>query len=120
MRYTEHGILLPDNNALERLIRPVALGRANWLFAGPERGARATATMYSLIGRARLNGIEPYGWLKDALDKLPGWPASRVHEMLPLAWPATSTSEQEMHCRFLLDVVVSQGSAVVESFSNEN
>lgn len=91
-RYTEHGILLPDNNALERLIRPIAIGRANWLFAGSERGARAAATMYSLLGTARLNGIEPYGWLKDTLDKLPAWPASRVNELLPLARPAASLS----------------------------
>ena len=72
------------------MIRPIAIGRANWLFAGSERGARAAATMYSLLGTCRLNGIEPYGWLKDTLDKLPAWPASRVNELLPLAWPAAS------------------------------
>ncbi|CAJ4319737.1 hypothetical transposase [Burkholderia pseudomallei] len=90
LRYTEHGILLPDNNALERLIRPIAIGRANWLFAGSHRGARAAATMYSLLGTCRLNDIEPYGWLKDTLDKLPAWPSSRVNELLPLARPTAS------------------------------
>ena len=57
IRYTENGILLPDNNALERQIRPIALGRANWTFAGSPRGARAAATMYSLLGTARLNAF---------------------------------------------------------------
>jgi transposase len=85
IRYTESGILLPDNNALERQIRPIALGRGNWLFAGSPRGAKAAATMYSLLGTARLNGFEPYAWLKDTLQKLPSYPVNRVHELLPLA-----------------------------------
>jgi hypothetical protein len=84
IRYTENGVLLPDNNALERQIRPIALGRANWMFAGAPRGARAAATMYSLIGTARLNGIEPYAWLERTLEQLPSYPANRVHELLPL------------------------------------
>ena len=85
IRYTESGILLPDNNALERQIRPIALGRANWTFAGSPRGARAAATMYSLLGTARLNGFEPYAWLKDTLEKLPSYPVNRAYELLPLA-----------------------------------
>ncbi|SOE56898.1 IS66 C-terminal element [Caballeronia arationis] len=63
----------------------LALGRANWTFAGSPRGARAAATMYSLLGTARLNGFEPYAWLKDTLEKLPSYPVNRVHELLPLA-----------------------------------
>jgi transposase len=85
IRYTENGVLLPDNNALERQIRPIALGRSNWMFAGSPRGARAAATMYSLIGTARLNGIEPYAWLERTLEQLPSYPVNRVHELLPLA-----------------------------------
>jgi hypothetical protein len=85
IRYTQSGVLLPDNNALERQIRPIALGRVNWTFAGSPRGARATATMYSLLGTARLNGFEPYAWLKETLEKLPSYPVNRVHELLPLA-----------------------------------
>jgi hypothetical protein len=84
IRYTENGVLLPDNNALERQIRPIALGRSNWLFAGSPRGARAAATMYSLIGTARPNGIEPYAWLKRTLERLPSYPVNRVHALLPL------------------------------------
>ncbi|MEQ5841405.1 IS66 family transposase [Paraburkholderia acidicola] len=85
IRYTENGVLLPDNNALERQIRPIALGRSNWMFAASPRGARAAATMYSLIGTARLNGIEPYAWLERTLEQLPSYPVNRVHELLPLA-----------------------------------
>ncbi|MFM0495818.1 transposase domain-containing protein [Paraburkholderia caledonica] len=85
IRYTDSGILLPDNNALERQIRAIALGRANWMFAGSPRGARAAATMYPLLGTARLNDFEPYAWLKDTLEKLPSYPVNRVHELLPLA-----------------------------------
>jgi transposase len=85
IRYTENGVLLPDNNALERQIRPIALGRSNWMFAASPRGARAVATMYSLIGTARLNGVEPYAWLERTLEQLPSYPVNRVHELLPLA-----------------------------------
>ncbi|TPQ39057.1 transposase domain-containing protein [Cupriavidus pinatubonensis] len=55
------------------------------MFAGSPRGGRAAATMYSLLGTCRLNGIEPYGWLKDTLERLPAHPISQVHELLPLA-----------------------------------
>ena len=84
VRYTESGILEPDNNRLERAIRPIAVGRANFMFVGSPRGGRAAATMYSLLGTCRLNGIEPYAWLKDTLERLPAHPISRVHELLPL------------------------------------
>ncbi|MGT2460343.1 IS66 family transposase (plasmid) [Cupriavidus basilensis] len=85
VRYTESGILEPDNNRLERAIRPIAVGRANFMFVGSPRGGRAAATMYSLLGTCRLNGIEPYAWLRDTLERLPAHPISRVHELLPLA-----------------------------------
>ncbi|WP_321795289.1 IS66 family transposase [Caballeronia sp. J97] len=84
VRYTESGVLLPDKNALDRQIRRNAPGRPNWTFAGSPRGARATATMYPLLGTARVNGLEPYAWLKVTLEKLPSHPVNRVHELLPL------------------------------------
>ena len=55
------------------------------MFAGSPRGARAAATMYPLLGTARLNDFEPYAWLKDTREKLPSYPVNRVHELLPLA-----------------------------------
>lgn len=87
-RYTEHGVLLPDNNAMERTIRPIAVGRSNYLFAGSVRGGCASATMYSLLGTAKLNGLNPYNWLKDTLTRLPSHPSNRVAELLPLVWPS--------------------------------
>jgi transposase len=87
VRYTDNGVLQPDNNAMERAIRPIAVGRSNYLFAGSVRGGRAAATMYSLLGTAKLNGLNPYAWLKDVLTRLPSHPSNRVAELLPLAWP---------------------------------
>jgi hypothetical protein len=84
VRYAESGILLPDNNAIERAIRPIALGRNNYLFAGSPRGGRAAATMYSLLSTARLNDFNPYDWLKNTLTQLPSHPSNRVAELLPL------------------------------------
>jgi transposase len=84
VRYTENGVLQPDNNAIERAIRPIAVGRANYLFVGSPRGGHAAATMYSLLGTARLNGLNPYDWLKETLTQLPSCPSNRVAELLPL------------------------------------
>ena len=85
VRYTENGVLLPDNNAMERMIRPIAVGRNNYLFVGSPRGGQVAATMYSLLSTARLNGLNPYDWLKDTLTRLPSQPSNRVDELLPLA-----------------------------------
>jgi transposase len=85
IRYTESGVLLPDNNAIEQAIRPIAVGSSNYLFAGSARGGHAAATMYSLIGTAKLNGLNPYLWLKDVITRLPSHPINRVAELLPLA-----------------------------------
>lgn len=89
VRYTDSGVLQPDNNAMERAIRPIAVGRSNYLFAGSVRGGRAAATMYSLLGTAKLNGLNPYAWLKDVLTRLPSHPSNRVTELLPLACPSS-------------------------------
>ena len=75
-----------DNNWVENQMRPVALGRKNWLFTGSLRaGVRAAAVM-SLIQSAKLNGHDPYAYLKDVMDKLPTWPNSRIDELLPHRW----------------------------------
>ncbi len=83
-RYTESGDLPIDNNPVENAIRPVALGKKNWLFAGSERAGRRAAVLQTLLGTARLNGLEPMAWLKDVLEKLPTWRYSRLDELLPL------------------------------------
>ena len=85
VRYVERGDYPIDNNPVENTIRPVAVGKKNWLFAGSERAGRRAAMTQTLLGTAQLNGIEPYTWLKETLEKLPGWPQSRIDELLPIA-----------------------------------
>lgn len=81
--YLSDGQVPIDNNWIENQIRPIAIGRKNWLFAGSLRaGKRAAATM-SLIQSAKLNGHEPLAYLKDVLTRLPTQPASRIDELLP-------------------------------------
>lgn len=83
-RYTQNGFFPIDNNPVENAIRPIAVGKKNWLFAGSEAAGRRAAVIQSLLETARLNGIEPLAWLTDVLEKLPVWPNSRIDELLPL------------------------------------
>lgn len=83
-RYVERGDYPIDNNPVENAIRPVCLGKKNWLFVGSERAGRRAAAIQSLLGTAKLNGIEPFAWLKGVLEKLPAWPHSRIDELLPI------------------------------------
>ncbi|GAM53238.1 putative transposase [bacterium endosymbiont of Mortierella elongata FMR23-6] len=76
-----------DNNAIENIIRPIAVGRKNWLFIGSERAGRRAAAIQSLFATAKLNGLDPAAWLKDTLEKLPAWPHRRIDELLPLPPP---------------------------------
>jgi len=84
IRYADSGDLPIDNNPVENAIRPIAIGKKNWLFAGSERAGKRAAAIQSLLGTAKLNGLEPQAWLKDTLEKLPTWPNSRIDELLPL------------------------------------
>jgi transposase len=86
MRYLDDGDLPVDNNHIENRIRPVALGRSNWLFAGSLRAGQRAAAVMSLIQSAKLNGHDPYRYLKDVLERLPTQPASRIEELLPHRW----------------------------------
>ena len=88
IRYAETGHLPIDNNPVENTIRPIAVGKKNWLFAGSERAGKRAANIQTLIGTARLNGLDPYAWMKDTLEKLPIWPNSRLDELLPFKQPA--------------------------------
>lgn len=85
-RYADTGHLPIDNNAVENTLRPIAIGKKNWLFAGSERAGKRAAAIQTLLATAKLNGIEPSAWLKDTLEKLPTWPNSRLDELLPLKW----------------------------------
>ena len=79
-----------DNNAVERAIRPIALGRKNHLFAGSDGGADRWAVVASLLETAKLNGIEPYAYLKDVIQRMTdGHPQSQIDELLPWNWSPT-------------------------------
>ena len=82
-RYTEDGLLEIDNSAAERALRAVALGRKNYLFAGSDCGGERAAAMYSLIGSARLNGLDPEFYLRTVLAQIADHPISRIEELLP-------------------------------------
>ena len=84
IRYAQSGHLPIDNNPVENAIRPIALGRKNWLFTGSERAGQRAAAIQTLFGTAQLNGLDPAAWLEETLTKLPTWPNSRIDELLPL------------------------------------
>jgi transposase len=85
-RYIEDGRLKPDNNIAENAIRPLALGRKNWLFAGSERGARATALFLGLIQSCKACQVNPWEYLDDMLRRIMGHPLTRLRELLPDQW----------------------------------
>ena len=85
-RYLEDGRLPLDTNAVENAIRPVALGKKNWLFAGSEAGGRRAAQIYSLVGSAKLNGLEPLAYLTDILERMPMARMKDLEAMLPWNW----------------------------------
>ena len=79
----DDGRICLSNNAAERALRGVALGRRSWLFAGSDRGGERAAAMYTLITTAKLNDIAPQAWLADVLARIADHPASRLAELLP-------------------------------------
>jgi hypothetical protein len=87
-RYATAGHLPIDNNLLENDIRPVAIGKKNWLFTGSERAGKRAAAIQSLLYTAKLNGLDPAVWLRETLDKLPTCPNSQLDSLLPLRTPA--------------------------------
>ena len=83
LRYCDNGRLEIDNNAAERALRVVALGRKNFLFAGSDGGGESAAAMYSLIGTAKLNGLGPESYLRNVLSRIADHPINRIEELLP-------------------------------------
>jgi transposase len=92
-RFVDDSDVPISNNWVENHIRPIALGRANWLFAGSLRAGKRAAAIMSLLHSARINGHDPYAYFKDVLERLPTHPASRIDELLPHRW----TSDAEPH-----------------------
>lgn len=95
IRYASSGHLSIDNNAVENIIRLIALGRKNWLFTGSERAGKRAAAIQTLLGTAKLNGLNPAQWLAGTLEKIPAWPNNRIDELLPLAPEAIETLLKE-------------------------
>jgi len=91
--YLDHGFLEIDNNAAERTMKPVAIGRKNYLFVGSEGGGKAAAIAYTLIETAKLNGVDPQAWLADVLARIADHPINRVDELLPWNWRASAADE---------------------------
>ena len=92
--YTTDGCLEIDNNLIENTIRPIALGRKNYLFAGSHAAAQRIAVFYSLLGSCKLHSIEPYAYLKDILERLPDHPISQVDDLLPHRWKPQQTDQK--------------------------
>ena len=91
-RFLDDGSIEIDNNAAERAIRPIALGRKNWLFAGSDKGGERAAAILSLIETAKLNGLDPEAYLRDVLTRIADHPMNRIDELLP--WNLEIPSER--------------------------
>jgi len=95
-RYCDDGIIEIDNSAAERALRGIAIGRRNFLFAGADSGGERAAAIYTLIGTAKLNGVDPEVWLRHVLTHIADHPVNRVDDFLPWnvapALTATDTS----------------------------
>lgn len=89
-RFLDDGRVCLSNNAAERALRGIALGRKSWLFCGSDRGGQRAAFMYSLMVTAKLNDVDPQAWLADVLGRINDLPSSRIDELLPWNWAASS------------------------------
>ena len=93
-RFLDDGRICLTNNAAERALRGIALGRKSWLFADSDRGGVRAAAMYTLIGTAKLNDVDPQPWLADVLDRIADTPQTRLEELLPWNWVREQTLDQ--------------------------
>jgi transposase len=93
-RFLDDGRICLSNNAAERALRGIALGRKSWLFCGSDRGGERAALMYGLIVSAKMNDIDPQAWLADVLDRIADLPQNRLHELLPWNWKAAAAHKQ--------------------------
>ncbi|MHA6688502.1 IS66 family transposase [Mesorhizobium sp. A556] len=94
VRFTTDGHLEMENNAAERAIRPLALGRRNWTFAGSDSGGQRAAALYTIIETARMNGLDPEAYLADLMGRIADHPINRVDELLPWSWRSTECQAQ--------------------------
>ena len=94
-RFLDDGRICLTNNAAERALRGLAVGRRNWTFAGSQRGADRCAVMLTMIATSRLNGVDPKAWLADVLARIADLPASRLHELLPWKWKSLRLAQSQ-------------------------
>ena len=92
-RFLDDGRVCLTNNAAERALRGVAVGRRNWTFAGSDAGGDRAAAVYTLIETCAMNDVDPQAWLADVLARLPDHPANKVDELLPWNWKANHRSK---------------------------
>jgi transposase len=95
LRFTEHGFLNIDNNGAERALRPGAVGRKNWLFAGSDAGGHTTAVLYSLTQTCRRHGIDPFAYLQDVLTRLPKGDYQELSDLFPHRWAEAQRAKAE-------------------------
>src|SRR5258707_380591 len=91
-RFLDDGRVCLSNNAAERALRGIALGRKSWLFCGSDRGGRRAAAMYSLIVSAKMNDVDPQALLTDVLGRIAAHPAHRLDELLPWNWTPSASA----------------------------
>jgi hypothetical protein len=91
-RFLDDAKICLTNNAAERALRGIALGRRSWLFAGSDRGGERAAAIYTLIATAKLNDVDPQAWLEDVLRRIADHPASRLADLLPWNWQPAVTA----------------------------
>jgi len=87
--YLDNGFFELDNNTCERAVKPVAIGRKNWMFAGSERGGKAMAIAFTLIDTAKLNGVDPQAWLTDVLSRIADHKITKLDELMPWRYAQT-------------------------------
>lgn len=93
-RFVHDGRICMTNNAAERRIRTIAVGRRNWTFCGSDRGGDRAAAMYTLVQTCRLNDVDPHAWLRDVIARISDHPQTRLHELLPWEWKARQPGPQ--------------------------
>jgi hypothetical protein len=92
-RFLEGGRLPIDNNLVENSIRPIALGRKNWLFAGSPEGAKRMAIIYSLVATCKINNINPYDYFNTVLPKVATYPANKIADLIPTNWNSIKSGD---------------------------
>ena len=100
-KYIDNGILRPDNNLIENQIRPLALGRKNYLFAGSHKGAEYAAIFYSFFATCRLHGLDPEIWLRDVLNRISDHHVNKLEELLPTAQYEFTKEKETAHALYI-------------------